>query len=129
MTQFRSSQDFHAGSIARRSAEKVLDYFKGDFTKAAASQQVQEENKVQLPSLGLFAEYLHAPLLDICKMHKEDNIQAIVSTLRLSLVQEEKEAKHQLRRAVEFHEMFYQAADFFSKLQEGTTPRNRGVFL
>ena len=32
VTLFRSSQDFHAGSIARRSVEKVLDFFKGDFT-------------------------------------------------------------------------------------------------
>ena len=32
VTLFRSSQDFHAGSISRRSAE-VLDSFKGDFTK------------------------------------------------------------------------------------------------
>ena len=54
-------------------------------------------------------------------MHKEDNIEAIVSTPRPSLVLEEKEARDQLKRGVEFYEMFYQAADFLSKLQEGTT--------
>ena len=64
-------------------------------------------------------------LLDISKLHKEDNIQAIVSTPRPNLLLEEK-AKDQLKRAVEFHEMFYQVADFLSKLQEGTTPQEQG---
>ena len=80
----------------------------------------KEKTKVSQAS-GPFAEYLHAPFLDISKMHKEDNIQAIVSTPRHCLVLEKKEAREQLKRAVEFHEMFYQTADFLSKLQQGTT--------
>ena len=58
-------------------------------------------------------------------MHREDNIQAIVFTSRPNLVLEEK-ARDQLKRAVEFHEMFYQAADFLSKMQEETTPQEQG---
>ena len=37
MRLFRSSQDFHAGSISRRSAEEVLDSFKGYFTELSLS--------------------------------------------------------------------------------------------
>ena len=105
-TLFRPSQDFHSGSIARRSAEKVLDSIKGDFTKLPLLNKSKEKTKVSFQASGPFAQYLHDPLLEISKMHKEDNIQAIVSTPRPNLVLEEK-ARDQLKRAVEFHEMFY----------------------
>ena len=55
----------------------------------------KEKTKVSFQVSGPFAEHLHAPLLGISKIHKEDNIQAIVSTPRPSLVLEEKEARDQ----------------------------------
>ena len=58
-------------------------------------------------------------------MHKE-NIQAIVSTPRPSLIAEEKEARDQLKRAVDFHESFIQSARFLSTLQEGSYPLDKG---
>ena len=59
-------------------------------------------------------------------MHKEDNIKAIVSTPRPSLVLEEKEVRDQLKRAVDIHESFIQTAKFLSTLQEGSYPQDRG---
>ena len=50
VTLFRSSQDFHAGSIIRRSAEKFLDSFKGDFTKLPLLNKSKEITD-QLPGL------------------------------------------------------------------------------
>ena len=55
VTLFRSSQDFHFGSIARRSAEKVLDSFKGDFTKLSVLNKSKEKTKVSFQGSGPFA--------------------------------------------------------------------------
>ena len=74
----------------------------GQFYEAALLNKSKEKKKVSIQGSGPFAKCLHAPLLDISKMHKEDNIQAIVSTPRPNLVLEEK-ARDQLKRAVEFH--------------------------
>ena len=80
VTLFRSSQDFHTGSIARRSNEKVLNSFEGDLTKLPFINKSKEKTKVSFQASEPFAEYLHAPFLGISKMHKGDNIQAISST-------------------------------------------------
>ena len=60
------------------------------------------------------------------KMHKEDNIQAVVSTPRASLILKEKEARDQLKRAIEFHKMFQQVANFLSRLQENSSSHDQG---
>ena len=112
-------------STLASSTEKFLDSSKGDFTKLHLLKKPKEKTKVSFQGSGPFAYYLRAPLLDISRMHKEGNIQAVVSTSRPNLVVEEK-ARDQLERAVEFHHMFYQAADFLSKLQEGTTLQEQG---
>ena len=62
-------------------------------------------------------------------MHKEDNIQSVVSTPRPSLVLEEKEVRDQLKRAVEFHEMFQQEAKFLSNLREESSTQDQGSIL
>ena len=59
VTLFRSSQDLNTGSIARRSAEKVLDSLKGDFTNCLFINKSKEKTKVIQVS-GAFAKYLHA---------------------------------------------------------------------
>ena len=101
MTVFKSAEDFQSREVARKSAEKVFSSFKGDYSKLPPPSKTKEKTKVTVQASGSFAEYI-----DISKMHKEDNIQAVVSTPRARLVLEEKEAREQLRRAVEFHEMF-----------------------
>ena len=85
MTLFRSSRDFHADSIAQNWAGKVFDCFKGDFTITKLSLLNKSKEKVSFQASGPFAEFLHISLLGISNMHKEDNIQAIVSTPRPSL--------------------------------------------
>ena len=60
VTLFRSSQDFHDSSITRRSAEKVLDSFKGDFTKLPLLNKYKEKTTVSFQASGPFAQYLHA---------------------------------------------------------------------
>ena len=125
-TVFRSADDFHARNIVQRSAEKVLDSFKRDFSKLPLPSKAKEKPKVAVFASGRLAEY---PLLDISKMHKEDNIQAVVSTPTASLVLEEKEAREQLRRAVEFHEMFQQVANFLSTLQENSSAHDQGSLI
>ena len=97
----------------------------GWFYKASPSQQVQGEIKGQLPGLWTVCWVSTRPLPDISKTHKEDNIKAIDSTPRPSLMLEEMEARDQLMRAVDIHEMFYQVA---SKLHEGTTPPGTGEY-
>ena len=114
-------EDFKTKDIAKRSAEKVLDSFKGDFSKLPPPIMT----KVTVQAAGHFAEYLDAPLLDISRMHKEDNIQAVVSTPRASLILEE-ESREQLRRAVEFHEMFQQEASFLNTLQLESSKHDTG---
>ena len=128
-TVFRSSDDFHARNIVQRSAEKVLNSFKGDFSKLPLPSKAKEKPKVAVFASGHLAEYLDAPLLDISKMHKEDNTQAVVFTPRASLVLEEKEAREQLRRVVEFHEMFQQVANFLSTLQENSSTHDQGSLI
>ena len=113
LTVLKSEEDFKSKEIAKRSAEKVLNSLRGDFSKLP----LPFKTKVTVQAAGHFAEYFDTPLLDISRMHKEDNIQAVVSTPRASLILEEKESREQLRRAVEFHEMFQQVASFLSILQ------------
>ena len=120
------SEDFKFKEIAKRSAEKVLDSFKGDFSKLPPPNKTKEKTKVTVQVAGHFAEYLDAPLLDMSRMHKEDNIQAVVSTPRASFILEEKESREQLRRAVEFHEMFQQVGSFLSILQQESSKHNQG---
>ena len=63
-------------------------------------------------------------------MHKEDNIQAVVSTPRACLILEEKESREQLRRAVEFHETFHQVASFLNTLELESSKHDTGsIFL
>ena len=125
-TVFRSSEDFHALPPVQKAADKVLNSFKGDFSRLPPSPKSKEKPRVAFQATGRLADYLHAPPLDIWKMHKEDNIQAIVSTPRPSLIAEEKEARDQLKRAVDFHESFIQSAKFLSTLQEGPYPLDKG---
>ena len=119
VTFFKSSEDFDALSVVRKAAEKVVESFKGDFSKLPTLSKQKVKSKVSVQASGPLANYLDAPLLDISRMHKEDNIQAIVSTPRPSLVLEEKDSRDQLRRAVEFHEMFSQAAKIYLLLTKG----------
>ena len=125
-TVFRSSEDFHALPLVQKAADKVLNSFKGDFSRLPPSPKSKEKPRVAFQASGRLADYLHAPPLDISKMHKEDNIQAIVSTPWPSLIAEEKEARDQLKRAVDFHESFIQSARFLSTLQEGPYPLDKG---
>ena len=111
MTVFKSAEDFQFRSIPQKSAEKVLISFIGDFSKLPPPQQDQGH----VPGHRPFCGVPWRPLLDISKMHKEDNIQVAISTPRASLVLEEKEARDQPRRDVEFHEMFQQVASFLSR--------------
>ena len=122
----RSSEDFHAKPLVQKAAEKVLNSFKGDFSRLPPSPKSKEKPRVAFQATGKLVDYLNAPLLDISRMHKEDNIQAIVSTPRPSLVLEEKEARDQLKRAVDFHKSFIQTAKFLSTLQEGSYPQDQG---
>ena len=122
----RSSEDFHSKPLVQKAAEKVLNSFKGVFSRLPPSPKSKEEPRVAFQATGKLADYLNAPLLDISRMHKEDNIQAIVSTNRPSLVLEEKEDRDQLKRAVDIHESFIQTAKFLSTLQEGSYPQDRG---
>ena len=100
-----------------------------DFSKLYPSPKSKDKHKFAFQASGPLADYLNAPLLDISRMHKEDNIQAIVSTPRPSLVLEEKEARDQMKRAVEFHKMFLQAAKFLSNLREGSSTQDQGSIL
>ena len=126
LTILKSEEDFRAKEVAKKSAERVLSSFKGDYSKLPPPSKTKEKTKVTMQASGHFAEYLDAPLLDISRMHKEDNIQAVVSTPRASLILEEKEAREQLRRAVEFHEMFQQVASFLSILQQESSKHDQG---
>ena len=129
VTSFKSSEDFDALSVVRKATEKVVESFKGDFSKLPTLSKQKVKSKVSVQASGPLANYLDAPLLDISRMHKEDNIQAIVSTPRPSLVLEEKDSRDQLRRAVEFHEMFSQAAKFISSLQKGASTQDQGSII
>ena len=129
VTSSKSSEDFDALSIVRKAAEKVVESFKGDFSKLPTLSKQKVKPKVSVQASGPLANYLDAPLLDISRMHKEDNIQAIVSTPRPSLVLEEKDSRDQLRRAVEFHEMFSQAAKFISSLQKSASTQDQGSII
>ena len=97
-TTFKSSEDYDSVAIARRSAERVVDSFRGYFCKLPPLPKPKDKTKVAFQATDSFAEYLNTPLLDISRMHKEDNIQVVVSTPRPSLVLEEKEARDQLKR-------------------------------
>ena len=74
---FRSSQDFHAGSIARRSAEKVLDSFKRDYTKPPLLNKSKEKTKVSFQASGPLAEYLHAPHLGISRKRTTSKLSSL----------------------------------------------------
>ena len=125
VTVFKSPEDYDSYSIVKKTAERVVESFKGDFSKLP----IFPKTKVSVQAAGPLADYLDAPLLDISRMHREDNIQAIVSTPRPSLVLEEKESRDQLKRAVEFHEVFRQAAKFISTLREDASSQDQGSIL
>ena len=129
VTYFKSPEDFDALATVRKAAERVVESFKGDFSKLPIQSKHKTKPKVCFQASGPLASYLDAPLLDISRMHREDNIQAIVSTPRPSLVLEEKDSRDQLRRAVEFHELFSQAAKFTSALQKSASTQDRGSII
>ena len=129
VTYFKSPEDFDALATVRKAAERVMESFKGDFSKLPIQSKQKIKPKVSVQASGPLANYFDTPLLDISRMHKEDNIQAIVSTPRPSLVLEEKDSRDQLKRAVEFYEMFSQAAKFISALQKSASTQDRGSII
>ena len=89
VTVFKSPEDYDSYSIVKKTAERVVESFKGYFSKLPIFPKPKDKTRVSVQAAGPLADYLDAPLLDISRMHREDNIQAIVSTPRPSLVLEE----------------------------------------
>ena len=68
VTSFKSSEDFDALSVVRKATEKVVESFKGDFSKLPTLSKQKVKSKVSVQASGPLANYLDAPLLDISRM-------------------------------------------------------------
>ena len=129
VTVFKSLEDNDSYSIVKKTAERVVDSFKGDFSELPTFPKPKDKTKVSCKRRVLLLNTSTLLSWTSRRMHREDNIQAIVSIPRPSLVLEDKESREQLKRAVEFHEVFQQAAKFISTLQEDTSSQDQGSIL
>ena len=127
VTLFRSSQDFHAGSIAREARlRRSLTPSRNILQTYPFSTRLRRKQRSASRPLDSLLSIYTPPSLTFLKYTRGQHPSYRLYTPTQLGARGKGGQRRKLKRAVEFHEMFYQAAGFLSKLQEGTTPHEQG---